>query len=64
VQRKNTVLVALSGTPGVTISYVQLSGVNADQSDARERLAGTQERILGDDNTLLMLMKLVGKLPP
>jgi hypothetical protein len=64
VQRKNTVLVALSWTPGVTISYVQLSGVNADQSDARERLAGMQDRSFGDDITLLMQMKLVGKLPP
>jgi hypothetical protein len=64
VQRKNTVLVSASWTPGVTISYVQLSGVNADQSDVRERRAGAQDRILGDDSTLLMLMKLVGKLPP
>jgi len=43
---------------------VQLSGVNADQSEVRERLAGTQDRILGVITSLLMQMKLVGKLPP
>ena len=64
VQRKNTVLVAPSPTPGVTISYVQLSGVKANQSEARGRRAGEQDRILGVTTSLLMQIKLVGKFPP
>ncbi len=64
MQRRKAVLVSSTRIPGETISYVQLSGVNADQSSVRARREGTHDKIFGALISSLMQMKFVGMTPP
>ncbi len=61
MQRKKGLFVCPSSIPGAIISYVQFSGFNSAQLEARRE--GTHDKTLGVANSLLMQIKFVGNLP-